>query len=459
MSSDGKSGSRAEPGSTPHTRREVLTGGAALAGAAAFGACASHGARPPAGAVPDPGPLLPRDEPLAETQGEHFAELTDERGSVPPIDEAERRARRQRLGALLSSSGAADALLMESGATLNYLAGVSWGHSERFFGLVVTAAGDHFWICPAFEESRARQKIEGVAGPGGPIVAWQENEYFQKPLAAELAARRIQRVAIEPALRHSFVERLASEIGQDRIVSGYPTVVALRGVKDAHEIDLLRRANELTQRAIRSLAGVLRPGLNGAEIGALMDRAHTRLGFQNPWCLALIGPAAALPHGEQADIRLKRGDVVLVDTGASFHGYQSDNTRTWVFDAQPSDEIAQVWNTVRDAQQSAFDGIRPGVACGDIDRLARAVIDARGFGPGYRTFTHRLGHGIGLEGHEDPYFDGGSTVALVPGMTLSDEPGIYLPGRFGVRLEDIVLVTAGGAEHFGSWQKSPTAPD
>ena len=233
----------------------------------------------------------------------------------------------------------------------------------------------------------------------------------------------------------------------------------LRGAKDAHEIDLLRRANELTQRAIRAMAAHVRPGMTGTEISALMAGAHERLGMREPWCLALIGAAAALPHGEQQDVRLQRGDVLLVDTGASFHGYQSDNTRTWVFDAAPGGEVERVWNTVRDAQQRAFDALKPGVVCGDVDRLARALIDERGYGPDYRTFTHRLGHGIGLEGHEDPYFDGGSTVPLAPGMTLSNEPGIYLPGRFGVRLEDIVLCTERGADHFGTWQKSPASAD
>jgi Xaa-Pro dipeptidase len=375
---------------------------------------------------------------------------------ISPINAAS--SRRQRLGSILAAAGA-DAMLIEGGATMTYLSGIAWGHSERFFGLVVTASGEHFWICPAFEESRARQKIDAARGPGGDIVAWQEIEYFQKPLAADLARRRIRRVAIEPALRCVFVERLAAEIGGEHAVSGHAAIVALRGVKDAHEIELLRTANELTQRAIRRVAQSVQPGMSGREITALMARAHERLGMQSPWCLALIGAAAALPHGEDEDIRIARGDLLLIDAGASLHGYQSDNSRTWVVDGSPSAEIERAWHTVHDAQRAAFDGIRPGVACRDIDRRARDLIEARGFGSGYTAFTHRLGHGIGLEGHEDPYFDGGSTVPLAAGMTLSNEPGIYLPGRFGVRLEDIVLVTANGADHFGEWQSKPTSPD
>jgi Xaa-Pro dipeptidase len=435
-------------------RRELLRRGA-LAGTAALGAgfaaCASSGASTTASDS--------AQTDRAAALDAAFAELTDQRPSASPIGEDERRARRKRLAALLAQSGAADALLLEGGATMTYLAGVSWGRSERFFGLVVTASGDHFWIVPAFEESHARQKIDGDGKPGGAIVAWQEHEYFQRPLAAELARRDIGRVAIEPALRHVFVERLAHEVGAERIASGHATVAALRGMKDAHEIELLRRANELTQRAIVAMSHRVRAGMTGAEISALMTRAHEKLGMREPWCLALIGPAAALPHGEQHDVALKRGDLLLVDTGASFHGYQSDNTRTWVFDAAPDADVLRVWNAVHDAQQRAFDVLKPGVVCGDVDRAARGLIDERGFGPGYRTFTHRLGHGIGLEGHEDPYFDGGSSVPLAPGMTLSNEPGIYLPGRYGVRLEDIVLCTESGADHFGTWQKTAGSPE
>jgi len=190
-----------------------------------------------------------------------------------------------------------------------------------------------------------------------------------------------------------------------------------------------------------------------------LDRAHLKLGMSNPWCLPLVGPAAALPHGDASDEAIRAGSLILVDTGAALHGYQSDTSRTWVFGGKPTLEIERAWNAVRDAQQRAFEAIRPGVACGDIDRAARALLSERGYAAGYHDFTHRLGHGIGIEGHEDPYFDGGSQVVLRPGMTFSDEPGLYFPGKFGVRLEDIVQVTDSGADHFGTWQKAIGSPD
>jgi Xaa-Pro dipeptidase len=220
----------------------------------------------------------------------------------------------------------------------------------------------------------------------------------------------------------------------------------------------LRRANELTQYAIIETAKTLEPGLTGGEIGARVDKAHEKLGMRGAWSVCLIGPAAAQPHGKGKEARLARGDVLLMDVGASLHGYQSDITRTFVFDGAPSAEVERVWNAVRDAQRRAFDLARAGAPCRSVDAGARAVLASLGFGERYEKFTHRLGHGIGLETHEDPYFDGGSEVLLEPGMTLTDEPGIYLPGRFGVRIEDVLVITANGAEHFGQWQTTPRSP-
>jgi Xaa-Pro dipeptidase len=199
--------------------------------------------------------------------------------------------------------------------------------------------------------------------------------------------------------------------------------------------------------------------MKGSEVAAVVDRAHKKLGFTGSWNLSLIGPSAALPHGEPDERRLESGSVLLVDAGGEFHGYQSDESRTWIFDGKPTAEVERAWNAVRDAQLAAFDALRPGVLCGDVDRAARAKLVERGYAPGYAEFTHRLGHGIGVDGHEDPYFDGGSAVLLASGMTLSDEPGLYFPGRFGVRLEDVVVITESGADHFGTWQRGPTSPE
>lgn len=386
---------------------------------------------------------------------ELFAALTDRRGDVAPISADERRARRTRIAALLAARGL-DAYLAEPGTTMRYLTGVEWGLSERLFAVVVTAAGEVLWLAPAFESSRAELVTADAAGV---VVPWQEHEYPFTPLAAALAERRVERVALDPWLRLRFADGIGEAHGRDRVDLGQEVLVALRGRKEDRELALMRRANELTQDAIQEVARTLEPGVTSTEIARRLTVAQERLGLTDVWNLSLIGPAGAFPHGEERERTLSDGDVLLVDTGGRLHDYGSDNTRTWSIGGRPGEEFQRIWHAVRDAQKAAFEAIRPGVPCGDVDRAARAVIDAAGFGTGYEVFTHRLGHGIGLDGHEDPYFDAGSTVPLEPGMTFSDEPGIYLPGRFGVRVEDIVAVTADGADHFGRWQAGPASPD
>jgi Xaa-Pro dipeptidase len=427
------------------SRREALAFSVGIAGAGALAGCRAG-----------PTTYARAEDERAELD-ELFPDLSDRRGDCQPISAAERAARRTRLGSLLAKAGL-DAYFCEGGATMTYLAGTSWGRSERAFALAVLADGSHFWICPAFEAEKARLAIEAPDGPGGAIVTWDEHEYAWKPFAAALKSRRAERVAVDPGTRCFLAERLRRELGSERVVLGDEVVVGLRGVKDAHELELLRKSNELTQLAIAAVARTVEPGMTGSDVSARMAAAHRKLGMSGPWCLALVGPAAAYPHGENHAVRIGRGDFLLVDTGASYHGYQSDNTRTWTVAGEPGEKQVRAWNAVRDAQRRAFDAIRPGVACREIDRIARDAIAAAGFGSGYQALTHRLGHGIGLEGHEDPYFDGGSEVRLEPGMTLSNEPGVYLYGELGVRLEDIVVVTASGADHFGEWQPSPRSP-
>jgi Xaa-Pro dipeptidase len=387
---------------------------------------------------------------------ELFADLEDASGTIPPISSEEKRGRVARLAGVLAAHGI-DALLVEPGATLDYLSGVSWWMSERLFALVVCADGSAFWIAPAFEAPRAAAEIAAV-GPAAPLVTWDEHEYAWRPLERALAERGCATIAVDPRARAFVVHALGEVLGPERVLPGLAVVRDLRGRKEPRELALLRRASELTQRAIAAVAERLRPGTTDHQLGAMLRRAQERLGLANTWALSLVGPGAALPHGSAEGRVLAPGDLVLVDTGGALHDYQSDVSRTWIFAGEPARDVRSAWNAVRAAQLRAFDTIRPGVPCRDVDRAARTVIEAAGFGAGYASFAHRLGHGIGLEGHEEPYFDGGSEVRCEPGMTFSDEPGIYVPGRFGVRLEDIVVVTEDGADHFGSWQDTWSAP-
>lgn len=386
-----------------------------------------------------------------------FPELSNARGDLQPIHASEREARRRRLGELLAKSGT-DAYLCEHGPTMRYLSGVSWGLSERLFALVVLADGSHFFLSPAFEVDKARLKIHGEDGPGGEIVAWEEHEYAFAPLVAELTRRRAKRIALDPYLRVFAAEGLARELGPANVVSGQDLRASLRGVKDEREIALLRKASELTQRALAALSLRLEPGITGGDISRLIDAALRATGLTSTWNLSLVGPAAAYPHGGTASEKLDPGRFLLIDCGGEYHEYQSDNTRTWCPFGSPDLEALKAWHAVRDAQRRAFDVAAPGKPCGDIDRAARETIVRAGFEGNYRAFTHRLGHGIGMEGHEDPYFDLGSKVILERGMTLSNEPGIYVLDRFGIRLEDILVITATGSQAFGTPQSVPDRP-
>lgn len=385
-----------------------------------------------------------------------FSDLADQSARWRPISPAEKRPRLARAARVLTECGV-DALLIEPGATMSWFSDVSFGLSERLFALVVLADASAFWILPEFETSVAEKRI-AAAGPEAPLVTWAEHEYAWEPLAAALRARGVERLALDPGARAFVVARTAEAFGPARVRVGLDVVRRLRATKDARELELMQGACELTQRAIRAVAERLEAGLDDHELGAWIRAAQETLGLRDTWCLPLLGPGAAAPHGEPEGRVLAPGLGILVDTGGALHGYQSDITRSWHFGPQGSPEFVRAWESVRAAQARAFAAMRPGVECRAIDAAARAALVERGYPGGYEVFWHRLGHGIGLEGHEEPYFDGGNALPLEAGMTFSNEPGIYLAGELGVRLEDIVAITAEGARVFGSWQESPARP-
>jgi Xaa-Pro dipeptidase len=393
--------------------------------------------------------------PISAVIDDDFSELSFAAADVEPISLDERRARVGRLASMLAEAEIG-AFLCEPGSTLSYLTGVGGGRSERLFGLVVFADGSLLWVAPSFEVERMRELV--ADGPGGELLGWDEHEYAYRPLAAELAERGAKSLALEPQIRFLFVNGMMQAMGREQVVNGGDLVQRLRGVKDAHELALLRRANELTVRAFGAVEQRVEPGMTARQVAQLITRAQEKQGLTGIWNLTLVGPNAAEPHGRTDDAPIAKGDVLLIDTGGALHGYQSDNTRTWCVGGRVPDEVRRVWDTVHDARMAAFEAMHPGALCREVDAAARAVVERAGFGAGYTTFTHRLGHGIGLDGHEPPYFDGGDPTPLEPGMTFSNEPGIYLRGRFGVRLENIVAITEDGAECFGGWQLGPEGP-
>lgn len=358
-----------------------------------------------------------------------------------PISDAERAARRAKAQRLMVSAQV-HALLVEPGPTLDYFSGLRWGRSERLFGLLIPRRGDSVVICPAFERERAENQIGGRFK----VRVWQEDE---SPYA--LVASTIRdwgfaagTLAVESSARYFVADALARLRPALQVVNGDPITQQCRGIKDTHEVALMRHANRVTIEAYRATFQTMRAGMTQSELGRNLSQAFQKLGYSGG-ALVLFGESSAYPHGLPQPRALEEGQVVLIDGGTSVHGYQSDITRTVAF-GEPGAEATKVFEAVREAQRRALVAAKPGRKAGEIDAVARDYITGQGYGPGYRLFTHRLGHGIGLEGHEWPYLVKGSDVVLRPGMSFSNEPGIYQYGKFGVRLEDIMVITDTGAD-------------
>jgi len=349
---------------------------------------------------------------------------------------------RQETARRFMREAAIDAVFLTGGTTMQYFTGTQWGLSERMFALVFPARGELAWVTPAFEKGRALEQIKF----GNDVRTWEEDESPYQLVASILKDRGVVsgRLGIEETVRFVFSDGVAKTAPALKITSADPVTARCRRVKSAHEIDLMRLANRITLKAFEIASKSLREGITHGEFGGKISGAHQQLGARGG-ALVLFAEYSALPHGTITPQKLKQGDVVLMDGGCSVEGYASDITRTTVF-GKPSDKQRRVWDIVKQAQAAALKRARPGAACEDVDAAARKVITDAGFGPGYKYFTHRLGHGIGMEGHEWTYLVRGNKTKLEVGMSFSNEPGIYIPGEFGIRLEDIMVITENGAE-------------
>jgi len=370
-----------------------------------------------------------------------FSALKTLGSRVHPIAADEFHARLLRAQELMSqSSPQFDALFLGPGTSLYYFSGIRWWPSERLLALVIPRTGQPILISPAFEEARMRESLLFPAD----VRVWQEDESPSKLVAAALADRGIRtgRIGIEEGLPFTFFDHFRAAAPSYECVSGDPITIACRARKSAHELELMRLANEATCDVYCQTFANLKEGMTQEQIGDLVVAGFSKMHLRGD-AMVLLGPSAALPHGSKQPRTLKQGDVVLLDDGCSVEGYPADVTRTGVF-GKPTEKMQRAFEAVRKAQDAALNAARAGNLSGSVDDAARGVITSAGYGPDYKFFAHRLGHGIGLDIHEHPYLVRGSKAVLEPSMTFSNEPGIYIPGEFGIRCEDVMVVAAEG---------------
>jgi Xaa-Pro dipeptidase len=365
----------------------------------------------------------------------------------PPIARAERLARIAKARSLMKQHGIG-AIIVEPGASLDYFTGVKWWRSERLTGVVIPVEGEAIIVTPFFERPSVAESLEIPAE----IRTWNEDEEPLKLVADFLKERGIVADAIgfEETNRFFILDRLQQQLPGARVVSANPVVRGCRMIKSPAEIALMQAAAEIMAASLRYAGERAREGMTPAEIDALIAAANKTLGTQYDGGLALIGEASAYPHGSHKPQVVKRGDIVLLDCTCSLHGYQADITRTFVFGADPTPEQRKVWDQVHRGQQIAIAAAKLGVPAGSVDDAVRRTYESWGYGPGYKLpgLSHRTGHGIGMEVHEPVNLVHGETTPLAPGMCFSDEPGIYIPGKFGVRLEDCFHMTEAGPKFF-----------
>lgn len=415
------------------SRRELLR----TAGALPFvGAMAARAAT--AAAVPDP------------------LNIQSITGAAQPITASERRARVNKLQSLLQQRKIG-ALLVETGSSLEYFTGINWFRSERTTAALIPAHGEVLIVTPAFEEPSVRETLQ----VGDDVRPWNEHESPFARIAQGLRDRGVSsgRVAVEPTTRFFVIDGVRQEARGCEFVPGEALVRACRLLKSPNELALMQLANDVTIAALRYMHAHLERGMTPAQIGALMDKVTVALGGNAEFSLVLLNGASAYPHGSKQQQTVREGSVVLMDCGCTVHGYQSDISRTWVY-GEASARQRKVWDTVKHGQQLALETAKLGMPVGQIDDAVRKYYEAEGWGPGYKLpgLPHRTGHGIGLDGHEPPYLVHGDATPLQEGMCFSDEPGLYIPGEFGVRLEDCWHMGAAGPVLFTPLAKSLDQP-
>jgi Xaa-Pro dipeptidase len=364
----------------------------------------------------------------------------------PPIGSAERVQRMRRAQELMRAAGIGS-ILVESGPSLDYYTGIQWWRSERLTGVVIPAEGDPIVVTPFFEKPSIAEMLQVPAD----IRTWDEDEEPLKLIAHFVQDRKLGSLPIgfEETNRFFLADRLKQQWPAAKIVSANTIVRAQRMIKSATEIALMQAAADIMAASLRYAGERTREGMVPADIDALIAAANKQLGSSYGGGLVLIGESSAYPHGSHKPQVVKRGEVILLDCTCSVHGYQADISRTYVLgDAPP--EVRKLWDQVHRGQQIAFAAAKVGAHAGSVDDAVRRTYESWGYGPRYKLpgTSHRTGHGIGMEVHEPVNLVHGETTPLAPGMCFSDEPGIYSPGKFGVRTEDCFHMTAAGPKFF-----------
>ena len=371
--------------------------------------------------------------------------LTSMTGDVVPISREEHQQRIDKARRLMAEHGIG-ALFIEPGASLTYFTGVQWWRSERLTAAIIPREGEAAIVTPHFEEPSVRESLKIAAE----VRTWNEDENPLERVAGILRDRRVTApVGIEETVRFFAVDGLRRAMPGVEIRPGAPVVRGCRMIKSAHELALMQKASDITIAAYRYIHPRIEAGMNPGQIEAMYVAAVRALGATTDGGLVLLGEAAAYPHGSGQPQAVRESEVVLLDCGCSVQGYQSDISRTFVFGTATAAQ-RRVWDQVHQGQQIAMAAARIGRPAGSVDDAVRGQYERWGYGPGYRLpgTSHRTGHGIGMDGHEPVNLVHGEMTPLAEGMCFSNEPGIYIPGQFGIRLEDCFHMTADGPRWF-----------
>lgn len=385
-------------------------------------------------------------------------QLSSFKDQAQPITAQERGERQEKACRLMRTNGIGAILLM-SGTSLEYFAGIHWWPSERTFAMVLPANGKPFFVCPAFEQARAIEQLANSPQAGiADIRIWQEDESPYQKLAQGLhdLGMTTGTLGIEETVRFVFSSAISHAAPQIKMISATPVTAGCRMIKSSHEIALMRLACKATLSVYEAVFKSLQEGMTDLDIRGLVRSAYGKVGFEGDVDVSIAANSSS-PHGSTEAQRAREGSIIMLDDGCLVEGYASDITRTFVL-GNPTDKMKQVFDIVHRAQSAARQTARPGVPCENVDAAARKVISDAGYGPDYKFFTHRVGHGMGMDGHEWPYLVRGNKTLLEPNLVFSDEPGIYIPGEFGIRLEDDMHITENGAELLTPQSPSLTAP-